>query len=69
MMADKEDQSLPISLYGSMEKLLKVNSSHAACVQASNGIMVMGKNSSFISPAYKPFSMVQKAFFKKRLAA
>ena len=26
-----------------MEKLLKVNSSHAACVQASNGIMVMGK--------------------------
>jgi len=27
----------------SMEKLLKVNSSHAACVQASNGIMVMGK--------------------------
>lgn len=36
----KEDQSLPC--FCSMEKLLKVNSSHAACAQTLNEIMVMG---------------------------
>jgi hypothetical protein len=40
MMEDKRG-SIPCQC--SMGKLLKVNSSHAACVQASNGIMVIGK--------------------------
>lgn len=47
MMEDKRG-SIPSQYLSaiccSMEKLLKVNSSHAACVQAPNGIMVMGKN-------------------------
>lgn len=52
-----------------MEKLLKVNSSHAACVQAPNGIMVMGNffSSTFYFFAHV-FNGVKYFFFKSDIA-